>query len=107
MVSPITPSDIAAIKAETIPGFVIEAFNREITKKYSNGAARVFESAVVDAIMATAPLAHDGKPMYRQRVYEEGWLDVEPLFRKIGWVVEYDRPGYNESYSAYFIFKWL
>ncbi len=22
-----------------------------------------------------------------------------------GWIVEYDKPGYDESYDAYFVFK--
>ncbi len=41
----------------------------------------------------------------RKQLFEKGWLDVEPIFKKAGWDVEYDKPGYNESYPATFKFS--
>ena len=48
------------------------------------------------------------------RLVERGWkkeilfknhyLDFEPVFRKIGWIVEYDDPAYNDDYEASFTF---
>ena len=32
------------------------------------------------------------------KICEEGWLDVEDVYRKAGWEVIYDAPGYNESF---------
>ena len=34
-----------------------------------------------------------------------GWLDVEGIYRKAGWDVEYDSPGYCEDYPATFKFR--
>lgn len=33
------------------------------------------------------------------------WLNFEEAFRKNGWDVAYDGPGFNESYDAYFQFR--
>jgi hypothetical protein len=33
------------------------------------------------------------------------WLDIEDIFEKAGWIVQYDSPGYNESYDGFFIFN--
>ncbi len=38
-------------------------------------------------------------------VCDNHWLDVEDVYREAGWVVEYDKPGYCESYEATFTFK--
>ena len=40
----------------------------------------------------------------RQKIYDQGWLDFEPLYREVGWNVEYDKPAYYEHYDAYFKF---
>jgi hypothetical protein len=40
----------------------------------------------------------------RDDVYDKGWLNIEPVYAEFGWVVEYDKPGYNESYDATFEF---
>ena len=39
----------------------------------------------------------------RRGIFDLGYLDIEDLYTK--WNVEYDKPGYNESYQAYFIFS--
>ena len=41
----------------------------------------------------------------RQTVFDNGWLDVEEAHRAAGWRVEYDKPAYNESYDAFFVFS--
>ena len=45
------------------------------------------------------------KGLKRQDIFDNHWLDVEDLYRKNGWKVDYDKPGYNESYNAYFVFS--
>jgi hypothetical protein len=37
--------------------------------------------------------------------FKRGLLDVEDAYRKAGWKVEYDKPGYNETYEASFKFR--
>ena len=41
----------------------------------------------------------------RQQIFDNNWLDIEPLFRKEGWSVFYDKPGYNETYTAFWNFS--
>ncbi|MDG1949717.1 MAG: hypothetical protein P8J32_02740 [bacterium] len=43
--------------------------------------------------------------MTRRKVFDEKRLDIEPAFEKDGWKVVYDKPGYNESGNAYFVFS--
>jgi hypothetical protein len=32
-------------------------------------------------------------------------MDVEDVYQKAGWEVEFDKPGYNEDYEANFKFS--
>lgn len=34
------------------------------------------------------------------KAQDHGWLDLEDIYRDEGWTVEYDSPGYNETYEA-------
>lgn len=40
----------------------------------------------------------------RSEIFDKGWLDIESAYRKAGWHVEYDKPGYCETYVAYWEF---
>lgn len=39
-----------------------------------------------------------------QFIFAEKWLDVEEIFRQVGWSVSYDNPAYNESYEPSWTF---
>ena len=41
----------------------------------------------------------------RVLIFSNHWLDVEDIYRKQGWKVVYDSPGYDESYDAYYEFR--
>lgn len=41
----------------------------------------------------------------RREVFIMRLLDVEQAYREYGWNVKYDKPGFNESYESFFIFK--
>lgn len=116
-VEPITPEQ-AELKLE-LPPAVIRAFNRLISERYSVGGARILQSEAVAAVLDELkkdgvtkpnlkPLSSDDTlqvPLTPQDVYNRGWLDVESVYRNAGWTVNYDKPGYNESYEAFFVFK--
>jgi hypothetical protein len=38
-------------------------------------------------------------------MFNKHWFDIEDIYRKAGWAVEFDKPGYNESYESFFVFK--
>lgn len=83
----------------TAPPEVFEAFNELITENFSGGEAHVRQDAVVERILAKLPDVKSGM------VFAKGWLNVEQAYQREGWVVTYDKPGYNESYEASFKFR--
>lgn len=98
-VIPITPSQVVQLKRESIPSEVIEAFNEMIATSWNGYEAHFTQRDVISMIQ------NKGLRLSGQELCEKGFLDVEDLFRKVGWKVEYDKPGYNEDYDASFSFQ--
>lgn len=96
MTKPITPSE--ARYPDRIPSKVFEAFNNQINKNFRGCSAAFKQSDVVDDICALMNVT-------REEVFSKGWLDIEPYYQNMGWIVIYDKPGYNESYEATFEFR--
>lgn len=96
-VAPIRPSDVSTVREASMPSIVFETFNKLIAKNFSGSLATVYQGAVIKL------LTEQG--LSRSDIFANHWLDVEDSYRKAGWVVEYDKPGYNENYEAYFVFK--
>lgn len=100
MLKPITREEVNAAKAKReFPDFVIQAFNECILEAKIKNTTKVMQDDVMDKILAAA----SGET--RGSVYEKHWLDVEDHYRAAGWVVTYEKPAYNESFSTYFTFK--
>jgi len=96
---PFTPKQAEDKKIEVIPPQVIEAFEELIVENLRGGTATIKQDDVVNRI-------HEKMTGVKtQEMFDKGWLDVEDLFRKAGWEVEYDKPGFNESYPATFTFS--
>lgn len=95
MIKPISPDEVK--EGVAFPSVVIESFNRILQEKTVNGEARFTQDEVI-ALMV-------GRGLERSRIFSEGLLNVEDIYRATGWEVYYDKPGYNESYPAYFIFR--
>jgi hypothetical protein len=102
MVEPISPQDLERRPEVSFPDFVLEAINGLITSKYRNGVAKFTQDEAVDAITANAP---GFMGMERAEVFSKHYLDFEDVYRKQGWKVYFDRPGFNESYTATFTFS--
>jgi hypothetical protein len=97
---PISPSEVAGLKATLLPDEVIEAFNELIAKNASNGRSEFTQSTVVSLILKKLP------GWTKAQLHAERCLDVEDIYRAAGWKVEYDKPGYNEDYEARFVFSY-
>lgn len=93
---PIKPED-AHPENKEIPEFVFEAFNELIEKNLKGKTAHIYQD---DAVQ----LASEKSSYTRADIFNRGWMDVEPHYEAAGWKVHYDKPGYNESYPAYFEF---
>jgi hypothetical protein len=98
-VKPIRPDEVVALKATLIPDEVIEAFNELIAENMSGGSSSFTQDKVVTRILSKMP------DTSRDALYDNHWLDVEDVYRAEGWKVEYDKPGYCETYSASFAFS--
>lgn len=94
MIQPIKPKDVKSTK----PDEVIEVFN-ELIQKYWDGTQARFKQDEA-ARLISAKMEKSTKYLY-----ENHYLDIEDLYRQAGWTVEYDKPGFNESYPATFTFS--
>ncbi len=106
MTKPISPSQVGAAKASVFPPEVFQAFNELIARNSVDGCAVVKQD---DAVARIAELMgerlHEDPQCRRAVAFERHYLDVEDAYRATGWTVEYDKPGYNETYSATFTFS--
>ncbi len=93
---PITPAEATQSRITSIPDYVIQAFNTMITKEIRGNRASVRQEDVMALIVQACGS--------RQMIFDNRWLDVEKLYEAAGWSVKYDKPGYNETYEARFIF---
>ena len=98
MTKPIKPSEVTKTKYQILPNEVFEAFNELIAKDYSNGLARVGQQEVVNLIKSKLNISS-------KEVYCNNYLDIEEIYEDAGWDVSYDKPGFNESYPASWIFR--
>lgn len=94
---PIRPDEVVNLKKTTIPDEVIDAFNELIARNFDGNSSTFRLSTVIELIVS--------KGLISKEIHSNHWLDVEPVYREEGWLVEYDGPGYNESYPATFTFK--
>jgi hypothetical protein len=96
-VGPIKPEEVARNKAAQIPEAVFKVFNALILEKIGSGHVATFPQSDVEKRLKEAGINIS-------EAYDKGWLDVEGVYRKVGWKVVYDKPGYNESGPATFTF---
>lgn len=95
---PIRPEEVQGVKSGHIPAQIIRIFNELIVKHWNGSQARFTQEDALELILLKTPYA-------RSKVFEESWLDIEPLFRKEGWKVEFDKPGYCEDYTGFWVFR--
>jgi hypothetical protein len=97
-VKPLSPKEVEETAGENIPAIVIEAVNGLLKKHYRNGLARFTQGEVIDEVKNIDPT------ITKHSLFNNHWLDFEPLFQRVGWKVEFDKPGYNEAYEANWTF---
>lgn len=94
MKEPISPEQAAELKPTVVPPAVYEAFNHFlILRSDGDRTITITQPEVVARIEAQLPNL------------DYSWLNVEDTYRKLGWTVEYDRPGFNETYDAFWTFS--
>lgn len=89
---PLSPSQVSRKAQVSIPDYVIDAINILLIKEYRNGSIITLQQKdILKEIQKVYPKVNINE------VFERGWMDFEPSFRKAGWKVSYDKPGFNES----------
>lgn len=98
-----TPEDAVKAKAEvtSIPEYVFQAFNGLLAEKYNRYCIEIPQDQVIDRILRISP----NEVLTRRDIFDNRWLDVEDIYEENGWSVEYDKPGFNESYKPVFRFR--
>jgi hypothetical protein len=99
-IKPILPKEIDDAKSATVHPKMIEAANNLIIKEWNGYSAHFKLKELVAEFVKIC-----GEETTETRVYKEQNLNIEDIFRKAGWKVNYDSPGYNENYDAYFEFS--
>lgn len=95
---PIRPDEVAEVVSSSIPSEVFDIFNKHIALNFSNGhSAEIRQEDIISDLVETGNFT-------RSTLFNKGYLNVEPAYRKAGWKVRYDKPAYNETYDAYFEF---
>lgn len=98
----ITPQEVRQKAGSHIPPQVIDVVNDLILKN-----VRIYENRPRGFTSYEVRLEKDEVVKAIEDVLgkcETHWLDFEPIFRRAGWDVVYDRPAYNEMYNAFYTF---
>lgn len=94
-VKPITPKE--ALTQHDLPDKVIETWNRMITKAVkSNGV--IYQNHIISELIEVMDVS-------RNTVISRGWLDVENIYRNVGFEVSYQKGSYDGDDTAKFTFK--
>ena len=96
-IKPITPDHVVREQKNAFPNEVFEAFNELISRECVGGDGVIKQSDVV-ALMVK-------KGLKRKDIFDNGWLNVESIYQSAGWKVEYEKPGFNETFEANFTFR--
>ncbi len=96
-VKPISPEGFVDQKNKSIPEKVIEVVNKLLTLSSTSKHIVILQKDIISELIKNG--------FDEDEIFKNHWLDFESLYRDAGWNVEYDKPGFNESYEARFIFS--
>lgn len=104
MITPITPEEAKKSLLTKIEPEMIQAVNELIVENLKGRSSQFKQQEIEDKYLKIKNLHGEYGREEMRRVYEKGLMDIEGLFEKYGWNVEYNKPGYNESGNCYFTF---
>ena len=97
----VAKKESAQFRIDRIPQVVIQAVNNLIIKEMADNCGStitITQKEIINEIIRLDP------GMTSSKIYENNYLDFEDVYRKEGWKVSYDKPGYCESYEPKFSF---
>ena len=79
---------------------VIEIFNDMIVEKWNGRESHFKQKEIVTKIRKKMNIRKTDK------IFDEHWLDIEDIYRELGWVVKYESPDMASSgFDEYFVFS--
>ncbi len=96
-VKPLSPAEARAECLKNIPNVVVDAVNHYLRMRAHQSEIRIKQVEIIEYCER-----HDYS---REALFKNNWLDFEDLYRARGWKVYYDKPSYDESYDAAFVFS--
>lgn len=97
---PIKPEEVRARRIDFIPSIIFETINTMICEKFDGKYATLKQEDILNRV------CNESSGLTRQEIFNKHYLDIiKSFYREQGWKVEYDKPGYNESYHAIFKFE--
>lgn len=97
-IKPITPEE-AFLKV--VPDEVLIVVNELLAQRWNGRSCMITQEEVIIAVLKL--MVDQG--ITREEIFNRGWLDIEPHYRAAGWIVRYDKPGFNDSYKAFWAFS--
>jgi hypothetical protein len=97
---PVSPQEILDDLENIIPAEVVEAFNNLLKKNYRGGkhSVGIKQEDVLNEISRLDP------HVSREDLFDNHWMDIEPLFKEHGWKVKYESPCIGDNFAAYWEF---
>ena len=105
-VKPISPSEII----QEFPDYVIEGTNNCIKKHWVElqNESHFTQDELIKSIFDVYEYQTGNEMSYgnfKQKLFDNHYLDIEPIYQNVGWDVTYDKPAYCENYPSTFTFK--
>ena len=99
-ITPITPDVVQEKFLEEIPDFIISTVNSLIIKNWNQTekCAKIKQEEILEKVLQLGNISSE-------EIFKKHWFDFEDIYRNVGWIVEYDKPLYYETYPATFTFK--
>ena len=96
-VQPLSPDRLVKPKAFQIPNIVIMVVNRLINENWDGLQSRVWQSDIIINIGRMTGID-------KETILHNRWLNIEALYREVGYIVNYVTPAPGERGDAYFEF---
>lgn len=98
IVKPVSPDQLANQDEHDIHPSMIRAINI-LLSRFDGYSLNLTQREIVEKFLNLEP------NMKRSDVFDNNYLDFIGIYRRAGWDIVYDRPGYNESYEPNYTFK--
>jgi hypothetical protein len=102
---PIKPEEVGQTKKFLYPTEIIQAVNELIAEKFSSNSSVVTQNEIISRAFSITckKQSYDDIPLkkdiFSREVFDKGWLNIETIYEEAGWVVEYDKPGYEATFT--------